>query len=448
MSNTLMPGDVRVGQISSTLEITGSVQSATLVFDERRGARLLVPYMPGVDQFAQTEAWFDSRGGAPKRLLFVDPRGSVTLVGLTVLGHSHNQSSVGEFGAEVVIFGQPRRMKDEYRIKAMRSTIDGLDGFADFAPVKYEFPRPGEAAVIRLDDTETVTWRSQGFTYAIRATASKSGVEGRRFEATSGAAISTSRSRGATPLDHLQAHRAIRDLLLFTHGRPLAWRSHDVVDDQFPQWALNGESHGVAPVETHFSGTVGDRAKSEPTGSFSFPPLSLEALAAHGMKKWTDLYADGRFRRAVQPIAEVLNGAAMFLEPQLMMLASALDYIGYFRFNDGGRRNMDASIRKCLDDAHLDWPMIGRRAGIASAIAQMNNDLKHPDREAPPGSDALACVTALARVIARAQVFDLLDVEPARRTKFLRSMDGQRPVQMFTAYGLTVDDDGKVRRAV
>lgn len=52
--------------------------------------------------------------------------------------------------------------------------------------------------------------------------------------------------------------------------------------------------------------------------------MSLEVLGAHGVKKWTDLYADDRFRRAVQPIAEVLNGAATFLEPQLMMLASAL----------------------------------------------------------------------------------------------------------------------------
>lgn len=135
--------------------------------------------------------------------------------------------------------------------------------------MKYEFPRPGEPAAIRLDDTETVTWRSQGFTCAIRATASESGVEGRRFEATSGAAIATSRSHGATPLDRLQAHRAIRDLLLFAHGRPLAWRSHHIVDDQFPRWALSGKPHGTAPVETHFSGTVGDRAKPEPTGSFS-----------------------------------------------------------------------------------------------------------------------------------------------------------------------------------
>lgn len=72
-------------------------------------------------------------GRCSEALLFVDPRGYVTLVGLAVLGHSHNLSSVGQFGADVVIFSQPRRMKDEYRIKAMRSTIDGLDGFADFA---------------------------------------------------------------------------------------------------------------------------------------------------------------------------------------------------------------------------------------------------------------------------------------------------------------------------
>lgn len=72
MTNTLAPGEVRVGQVSTTDVIEGPVQSAALVFDERWGARLLVPYMPDVDQFAQAAAWFRSTDAAPQRLRGLD----------------------------------------------------------------------------------------------------------------------------------------------------------------------------------------------------------------------------------------------------------------------------------------------------------------------------------------------------------------------------------------
>lgn len=438
-------GQVRVGQIvDANVDDDRPLQSASLTFDERLGVQVLVPYVRGSAQFATADRWFNTTA-PPRSLLFFDDLGVVTLTGVRWRGHSGGSLGTGRLGADVAVFGQPRELRDEYRIRTLRSGIDGLEGFADFRPVQYEFPRRGDPVVVTFDHSETVTWESNGFAYTVTADATWTGSEGTWFEARSAPFISTTHPEGATPQEHLRAHWAVRDLLLFAHGRKLAWRSHRIVDEEFPLWTMDGAAHGPDPVPTQFSGTVAEHVLPEPSStSLAFPPLKLAALGASGLNRWTDLYSDDKFRRAVQPVAEVINGAATFLEPQLMMLAAALDYFGYYRFGDQVQRNMHLSIMKCLDDAELDWPTIGSHAGIASAITNLNNDLKHPDRERRPERGALASVAALARVMARAQIFDLLGVDPSLRKAFLASTDGRIPAETFKAYGLAIADDGTI----
>ncbi len=447
MPNTLTPGQVRVGQLfMSSADGGRPMLSAALTFDDRRGARLLVPYVAGNQQFDEARRWFRTMEPPPS-MLFVDNEGVVTLLGVRWQGHSGANFVTGRLTADNAIFGQPRTLKAEYRVRSLQSTIDGLDGFTHFNPVKYEFPRRGEPAVISLDEGESVSWRSAGFTYTLRASVVWSGTEGRQFEAQSLPAISTSRSRRATLQEHLHAQRAVRDLLLLAHGQKLSWRSHRVVDEQFPLFTLDGVAHEPEPAETLFAGTVGEHALPVPPSiNLAFPALNLRSVGRRGLKRWTDAYSLELFRRAVQPVAEVLNGAASFLEPQLMMLASALDYFGYYRFGDGRRRPMYESIQKCLDDPVLDWPRIGSPEGIARAIASINNDLKHPDRERKPESDELACVVTLAKVIARAQPFDLIGVGPHARRQFLESRDVRWAAEMFERCGISICDDGSLKR--
>ncbi|MDO8122671.1 hypothetical protein Q6346_15285 [Isoptericola sp. b490] len=447
MTNALVPGEVRVGQLFTLAGRDGRPSlSAALTFDEKLGVRLLVPYVEGVDQFAEASEWFRSTK-PPESLLFVDDRGVVTLVGVRWRGHGGPTYRTGTLSADLVIFGQPRKLKSEYAVRELRSRVDGLDGFASFSPIHYEFPAPGEPVVIALEESEAVTWRSAGFSYALTPGATWSGISGRQFEAQSSATLVTSRSRPALPQEHLRAQWAVRDLLLIAHGKRLAWRSHQVVDEQFPVLTMDGRSHGPEPAIAQFVGTVGQHTLPEPPStSLAFPVLNLRVVGRRGLKRWTDLYADELFRRAVQPTAEVINGAAGFLEPQLMMLASALDYFGYYRFGDGERRPMWASIQKCLDGPGLDWPQIGSREGIARAIANMDNDLKHPDRERRPAVDELACMVTLATVVARAQPFDLLGVEPGVVRQFIDSPDGHWPVEMWDHVGLKIGPHGELVR--
>ena len=444
MPNTISSGEVRVGQLYVAASDDETTQSAALIFDERHGATLLVPYVRGEPQFRSTEKWFRS-SSTPPCVVFADDKGVVTLLGVRWQTQSGSTMATGRLVAAVAIFGQPTRLKDEYKVTKLRSSIDGLGGFSDFRPVRYEFPGPGEPVTLSLDETELRSWRSAGFTYTLKPHVTQSGTQGRQFEAQSTASLVTSKARGASPREHLRAQRAVRDLLILAHGQKLAWRSHHVLDEDFPLFTLDGQTHGPASAETHFSDTLREHSWPEPSPtSLAFPALNLRSIGPSGLKKWTDFYSDELFRRAVQPAAEVINGAASFLEPQLMMLASSLDYFGYFRFRDGRRRPMHESIVKCLDDPNLDWPEIGTRAGIASAITRMNNDLKHPDRERRPSAEELACMVTLATVIARAQPLDLLRTKADTRRSFLSSREAQWATEIFKQCAIRIADDGSL----
>ncbi len=448
MSNTLSPGEVRVGQLYvAGVPDDEPTQSAALIFDERHGATLLVPYVRGESQFCATEKWFRS-SSTPPCVVFADDKGVVTLVGVRWHAQAGSTMATGRLVAAVAIFGQPTHIKDDYKVTQLRSSLDGLSGFCDFRPVRYDFPGPGEPVTLAFDESELRSWRSAGFTYTLKPHVTWSGTEGHQFEAQSTASLVTSNSRRASPREHLRAQWAIRDLLLLAHGQKLAWRSHHVIDDQFPLLTLDGKAHGPDPAETHFAGTLREHSWPQPSSiGLAFPALNLRAIGTPGLRRWTNLYADELFRRAVQPAAEVINGAASFLEPQLMMLASSLDYFGYYRFRDQRRRPMHESILKCLDDTQLDWPEIGSRDGIASAITQLNNDLKHPDRERRPSSEELACMVTLATVIARAQPLDLLHTNAETRRSFLSSREARWATEIFQQCGIRITDNGSLLRS-
>lgn len=383
----------------------------------------------------------------PAALFFADEQGMVTLTGVRWRGRSGGSRVTGRISSDVAIFSQPRRLKDEYRVKEFHSTIDGLERFAAFRPLKTNIdePRRGNEVVVTIAAEEHVSWRSGGFTYTIQSSAPWR-TDGRNFKVDSVPYLQTSTSRGATPQEHLIAQWPIRALLLLAFGRKLAWRSHRIKDQQFPVWMASGDAHDPIPVETRMSRTSRDFSMPLPEDhDLALSALHLPMLEARGMRRWTELYRDEVFRRGIEPAVEVINGATRFLEPQLMMLAISLDMLGYYR--DAGRASnvpLATHVKRCLDDADLDWPQIGSRTGIAKAIAKLNNDLKHPDRMSPPDPAELSCITGLALIIVRAQVFDLLRLPVAARDQFLRSRDAYHAVDAFKRNGLQIDNQGNV----
>lgn len=457
VANQLAVGDVRVGHVFEGYDQPGPAQGATLTFDGR-GAELQVAYLVESEigraprQFARANAWFDfNNSSLPKTLLFADSIGWVTLSGARVSGGSLGSIPSGRVRARSLIFGRPRMVLEDYSVAEMMSTIDGLDAFARFKPIKLSVEHKedgGHRVEVVVDASESVSWNAGGFSYTIHANVSWTGQDGTSFEVLDGRPfLQTVREGGATIDEHYEAQFSIRALLVLVHGSRLSWRSHKIRDDQFPMWMLDGSDRGPSAVEVFYEPTVGQYRQDEPDSSnFVFSAFRLQDVGTAGLAKWIALYADEDFRRAVEPAVEVINGATKFLEPQLMMLAISLDRFGYFRFGDGKRRPMHEHIVKCLEEAGLDWPEIGSRSGIAKAIGNVNNDLKHPDRAKYPETDELAAITRIAEIVARCQIFDVLGIDPILRDNFVRSNVARHAVELFTNRGIVVTNEGYFAR--
>lgn len=459
MSNILDPDDVRVGRLVNYSDDTVPDQAATLRFNERRGAELLVPYFEDYEetdsnpQYRRTDKWFDwNHPQLPKTLVFEDNRGWVTLVGARVAGTSGANRLIGRVVAEAAIFERPREYKTTYLCNEFISTIDGLQDFAQFTPIQLQHESHEEPArivtTVTIDTYESVDWEFNGFRYTLQSNVDWNAVDGREFNTRdSSPYLSTISESGATLTDHLLAQRSVRALLSLVYGRRISWRSHKVRDDQFPLWMLDGSDAGAHSVDVLVSRSVEQHRDPKPErGDFIFAMFRLLDIGTNGMVKWTELFSDESFMQAVQPAVEVINGASRFLEPQLMTLAISLDRFGYYRFGDQKRRSMPDHITKCLEAANLDFPQIGSVEGIAKAISNVNNDLKHPDREKYPGAVVLSGVKELAKIIVRAQLFDLLDAPDQRKTEFLAANDVQNVIGIFEQAKLTVNDAGEFVR--
>lgn len=453
--NTISVGEVRVGRVLSAEDDGLPDQAATMTFDEDRGVELHLPYFWEEEggpnpHYSRAFEWFGTRGTqVPTTLLFQDHRGSVTLIGVRVSGSSGRDRAVGRVRANTVIFNKPRALRPAYAVRKVVSTIDGLEEFADFRPVTHDTAFDDEGThrtTVTVHANEAMSWHTQDFEFTIHSSVAWQAVDGRSFviEDTRPTLSSVSEV-GATPTEHVRAQWAVRALLSLLFGQRTPWRSHEVVDDEFPQWGMGGNDFGPYNVQTLLSGTVKHHSVP-PEKTMRRPAFRLNDIGAEGMRSWMERYADPRFERAVQPAAEVFNGATTFLEPQLMMLAISLDRFGDYRYDDGEQRAMKTTVKRCLDDSGFDFSRVGSNAAIAAAIANANNDLKHPGRKDYPDNEVLTGVTRLARVVVRAQLFDLLNLDDDARRSFLGSPDVRNALDYFSRAGLSLGEDGRFSR--
>lgn len=447
----LKPGEVRIGHILNATGGDFPAQVGVLTIDEEGRIELALPYLSEAHdeqnpQYAKTRQWSEKHDARiPGSLWFFDQKGWVTLVGFRWAGYSNtnNGSGTGYFYVRSAIFSRSRSIEDSYPISQFISTIDGLDSFGKFSPLKFNDDlKEGVWHSIEVPEEEVFEWQGGKFKYQI----SSSFIlrSGSKFELKNAPPrLTTTHEDGASLLDHLNAQLPIRALLILVYGTSLSWRSHSVLSDSFPIWGWDEPMEMQAPVEVLLFETAAEHLKSPVDAKdLSGALLRLSDLNAAQLERWVDLYADERFRRAVEPAVEVFNGATVFTEPQFMMLTISLEYFGYYLFNDGKRRTSAEFVQKALDSSGLEWPGIGSNVGIAEAIARVNNDLKHPNRESNPTTEELFGLIILAKAIARAQIYTFLDVdEKVKDDAYSYELSGHAN-EFFRSVGMRIEDDG------
>ena len=409
---------------------------------------LSVPFVSGVDQFSVSDGWFRTRT-APQTLLFVDGEGAAAITELRWAGSSGHGYTLGNLIVGQVVFSRPRELRDQYRFVSVMSKIDGLAEFARFRPITSNLDFGALPLTVTVNPFEVVSWRHGGFTHRIRANAPwRFNAEG-DFTANSEAFIETTKSRKATADEHITAQWPLRALLILAHGEQLHWRGHEIEDKQFPTWMMDGSIGEPTSIELQTRRTIRDLDQPPiDRKKLKTPIFHLADVGSRGLRRWFTLYEDEAFRRAIEPTVEVINGASRFLEPRIMMTTLGLDAMGYFLDADRARGTaLHKQILRCITATKHDWSVIGPDVGIARAIANVNNDLKHPDRLSRPDSRDLKLLDALATVIMRLQVFELLGLPKELRQFAYGSNEVFRAVDEFRLNGVTITVDGAIVRS-
>ncbi|OLT31099.1 hypothetical protein BJF82_12050 [Kytococcus sp. CUA-901] len=374
--------------------------AGTLSYEDGDGPLIQVPYVPGDDQFAVPQSWFDERHPVPAALWFQDPDGAVMLAGVRWRGNRGAGVSVGRLEANLAIFERPRAVADEYRVRTVTSRIDGLHEFAGFESITSDHDRVDgrwrTTVVVHAKDEVTV--EHDGVTYTIRVTVptTSSALE---VIARADAVIETTTDDGSTVDEHVAAQWPIRALLTLAFGVPLFWREHMLLDDQFPVWMVSGDARSPAHVPVLLRRTLRDHEQPEVAWrDLAGSMFRLADLGPEGLARWLALYDDKLFRRAVEPMVEVLNGGAgHFVEPRLTLTMFALDALGHYL--DEARTPkvpLRDQVLRCLDVPGVDWSAVGTPDQVAQALAHVNNDLKHPDRDHRPDGVEMSLAADLA----------------------------------------------------
>ncbi|WP_084075541.1 hypothetical protein [Demequina sp. NBRC 110052] len=433
----LASGEIRVGHIDSGS--ANPVQSCVLRMEPGEGLMLLVPFVRHHDQFAVAADWF-LRESLPSSLLFVDNLGYVTLSDLRWRGTSGSGIALGRLEVGVAIFGEPRDVKDDYEVETFESRIDGLDRFFGTGGIEIDH---GATTTATLRDMEGVAWQHGDFDFEIRPRTQWGGVDGRSFEANSRAWIRTSIPGGASVSSHRRAQDAIRAFLTLNYGTALYWREHRVLDDQFPVHFIDGSTGKPVPVATMLRASQRDTEQVEPNfRDLAFPLTTMERLEPRHFARWCDLYSDPLFRKAAQPTVEVIHGASRFLEPQVMMLVSSLESMGYYLDEERRkRRAVEVRIQLTLESAGITAARIGGVAAVSRFLARVYNDVKHADRERKSDFLDLYLASLVAQVVMRAQLPALLGLDLILDDHFMV----EDMVESFKRNGVELTDAGELR---
>ena len=434
---------------------------ATLTLTEETGLLVEVPYTTAkdADQFRSVEDWFESRN-LPEAFQFRGDELEMTLYGCRMSGrtrHFGRELAVGRFIAESAVVGR-RELSRAFDVEVVRSRVDGLREWTGFTATEVEHDVDEHAIIhgvtIRVRSTSELTWRHGDA--AMMLSTDWEGMEGETgAHIDEWVTLSSSFDPPRPPDAHVEAQKAVRDLLVLNFGTPLRFRRHALRDSSMPSPQYEEGEPVHLPFrellirETtwdHFRPDVEKRALRRPIGWAG--DYSAEALEA-----WADLHL--RWARAVQPLVSLLNrewftpedvvlGANISLEASGHLLEPVPGEEETYR-NPAKPKTATTATRvlRALRALSADWSRFGLTdVGLARLIANTYNAIKHYDRPQAEDEDHVRLVADISQLVARLAVLAQLPGSGEFVAAYFQDHEFARVMSGFKHLGVTVTDDG------
>jgi hypothetical protein len=207
---------------------------------------------------------------------------------------------------------------------------------------------------------------------------------------TSTASLQTYSTRGRDWADHIQVHRAIRDLVRVAVWKPIMFRGHEVPSDKEKVVVTSGDEPRSrwCEVKTALTG-VGDGV----WGKNERPLFVFADIKAIGIRKWLEFGEENR--RGLRPFLRLLDIREGTIDEHMAQLGIALEAFGYQAFRDAGvgekragDKKMEQRVRKICGEVANCIP--GIPVAFAKDFADGYNSVKHANRTEPDPADLVA----------------------------------------------------------
>ncbi|PZE71617.1 hypothetical protein [Curtobacterium sp. MCBD17_019] len=457
-------GDRLMGHLVDGVEGT-PYQAAVLHLSEQHGVRVEVPYVSrdGGGQFEHVERWF--RGmSVPSNLLLHTANGPVSLFGVTWAGYSENSGQNLSLGnlkpAEAVLAERDGELSDGLTVQTVRSRLDGLNDWTGLEATDEDRETDEEHRIrtitYRLRSPDELVWSQGEATMTLRAdwtAAHHTDGYNRAVELSDNVVLESAFVDGPRSFhEHFAAQRKIASLLVFLYGRPISFREHRVQDERFASRLLNGKTYNHPFVELISDRTVRERLTPVPSRKELDRPLAhMTQIGADGLATWAANY--DTWRRFILPSAGVLGRRGAFIEDRVVSTSMSLEAAGGLIGKCPGEeetytpRRMKTTatyVFRCLYVLRIGWgDYIASDVGLARAIANNYNDVKHADRGDFPDSKYTYLVSSTNSMLVRLLALYLTG-KGDDLLKFYRNGRELWSIQQrFGGVGVRVTDEGK-----
>jgi hypothetical protein len=369
----------------------------SLWIDRNLGVLAEIPYIGfGTEQFVTPARWFDG-GAAPKNLLFRSEGLRATLFGCEILRvFNGTYIDVGRLSAREVVFAERSgNIDDDLRVAKLASHIDGLSKWSGLSSVKWDTElvesiggRPRRRIKYVVEPDYGLSWQ-QGAAQMRLVTNWRhepnvvSGIQ------LSDDTVLESRFRQARPVsDHLAEHRKFRALFSLIVGSGAFFRGHLIRDQRFPIRTLDGVIRGAENQRLIVVNTAADHYRSPQKSGLDWPILTTEDLSSSALSWWAKMYDASR--RFVLPTLAVLQRSSTQAEDRMVNTSISIEALGSVvgpvpgegpTLTHSKKPTTATHFYRVIEAVGIDVSTIPEGAiGLARALANNYNDIKHADR--------------------------------------------------------------------
>lgn len=461
MTETLFFGESVAGLLVDGVDGTPYV-GATLRMAPDRGVVVEVPYI-GHDetaQFTHVGRWFRERV-PPQNMVLRTPSGEVGLFGIRWHASSIKSGvSLGTLRPSETLLGRCEApLNEELKLREVRSRIDGLREWTRFMGVESEpeIDEHGLTQGLRVHVTSggEVSWEQGDATMRLvtqwRAGAPEQDEYGGLTIAES--VVLTSEFPETRPFfDHIAEHRKVVALLTLLFGRPIHFRQHQASDEKIVSRSIGGNVLSRPRIDVISTHTVRDYEQPVPKRRDLNDALALLSdVGPEGLTRWHAQYE--RWERFIQPAVGVLGRRGAFIEDVVVSASMSIEAAGGIigaregeepTLNDRRRPTTSTYVYRCLHLLRVKWGNLAPDyIGLARAVADNYNDIKHYDRGEFPDYEVTRVVAAVTQLIIRLLTLHVVNESDELLSKFRPTRAAWKGERLSRDYDISFDADGK-----